>query len=144
MSDKESAMDDTLTPEQIEEGRRLFTNIALPLGTDMLLDWLSENFSALLTTAERAVVERDVLLLQLKHAEQAIYERDALRAEVERLRGALTVLVAPANGYDGIPPRKYFGDTDFELRYPDDLIIEVQLGALRKARASLNGGKTDG
>ena len=66
------------------------------------------------------------------------------RAEVERLRGALTVLVAPANGYDGIPPRKYFGDTDFELRYPDDLIIEVQLGALRKARASLNGGKTDG
>jgi len=84
------------------------------------------------------------MLLQLKHVEQAIYERDALRAEVERLRGALTVLVAPANGYDGIPPRKYFGDTDFELRYPDDLIIEVQLGALRKARASLNGGKTDG
>lgn len=66
------------------------------------------------------------------------------RAEVDRLREALTVLVAPANGYDGIPPRKYFGDTDFELRYPDDLIIEVQLGALRKARASLNGGKTDG
>jgi hypothetical protein len=97
MSDKESTMDDTLTPAELHD----------------------------LLARSRA-------------------ERNALRAEVERLRGALTVLVAPANGYDGIPPRKYFGDTDFELRYPDDLIIEVQLGALRKARASLNGGKTDG
>lgn len=55
-------MDDTLTPEQLEEGRRRFANIGQPLGAVLFDYWLWKNFSALLTTAERAVAERDALL----------------------------------------------------------------------------------
>lgn len=122
-------MDDTLTPEQLEEGRRRFANIGQPLGAVLFDYWLWKNFSAILTTAERAVAERD-----------------ALRAEVERLRVALKPFADVADEYadqesDSFEVWKDAG--------PERLIrASFRLGLYRAARsvyrAALNGGKANG
>jgi len=62
-------------------------------------------------------------------------------ADNARLREVLEPFAAKANGYDGIPPAKYWGDTSFVMRYYDDEEVSVTLGNLRKARAALNTGK---
>ena len=59
-----------------------------------------------------------------------------LEAENARLREATKWFVARAGDFDGIPPSKYFGDTDFQMRYPNDKEITVTLGQLRALRAA--------
>ncbi len=57
--------------------------------------------------------------------------------EVERLREALRPFADRANRFDGVPPPKYFGNTDCVLRYYDDQIETFTLGDCRRARAAL-------
>lgn len=57
---------------------------------------------------------------------------------IEKLEAALRPFAERANAYDGVPPPKYFGDTDFEMRYRDDAPANVTtVGQLRAARAAL-------
>lgn len=56
----------------------------------------------------------------------------------------LSKFAAKANGYDGVPPPKYFGDIDCELRYPDSLKIEFTLGELRAARKAIAAATGEG
>lgn len=60
-----------------------------------------------------------------------------LIAAAPTLLEELAKFAAKANGYDGVPPPKYFGDIDCELRYPDSLKIEFTLGELRAARKAI-------
>lgn len=60
-----------------------------------------------------------------------------LIAAAPKLLEELAKFAAKANGYDGVPPPKYFGDIDCELHYPDSLKIEFTLGELRAARKAI-------
>lgn len=60
-----------------------------------------------------------------------------LEAENERLWEATKWFVARAGDFDGIPPSKYFGDTDFQMQYPNGKEITVTLGQLRALRTAL-------
>ena len=71
-------------------------------------------------------------------------ENARLRDRVAELDKALEPFANLANSYDGIPPRKYFGDTDGELRYYDEHKTLVEIGYLRAARRAREGGKVDG
>lgn len=62
--------------------------------------------------------------------------RDLMSA-APTLLDELAKFAAKANGYDGVPPPKYFGDIDCELHYPDSLKIEFTLGELRAARKAI-------
>lgn len=76
----------------------------------------------------------------LEALEAVSFRTDALSAAQERiaaLEGALKPFADRANGYDDIPPPKCFGDTDFEMRYYDDLPVSFTLGECRAARALL-------
>lgn len=58
---------------------------------------------------------------------------------IDELEAALRPLANSANAYDGVPPPKYFGDTDFETRFPDSAKANVvTVGYLRAARAALD------
>jgi hypothetical protein len=65
-----------------------------------------------------------------------------LQAERDRYRVALEALAKRASAWDGIPPPKYFGDTDCVMRYYGDKKIEVPLSELRDARTALSDTPT--
>jgi len=96
-------------------------------------------------TAERDMADRgwkEAIELtrqaRLQYSEEKA-RAEALTADNARLREVLKPFAAKANGYDGIPPAKYWGDTSFVMRYYDDEEVSVTLGNLRKARAALTG-----
>lgn len=61
----------------------------------------------------------------------------SLRSKMEEAEGALEPFAKAADAYDGLPPPKYFGDTDFETHYPDSTKAPVKVGDLRTARRAL-------
>ncbi len=83
--------------------------------------------------------ERDGLLRCVTDNHVALCRAEKAEADNARLREVLKPFAAKANGYDGIPPAKYWGDTSFVMRYYDDEEVSVTLGNLRKARAALTG-----
>ena len=83
-------------------------------------------------------VELDELALEAA-GELARLEADnaSLRSKMEEAEGALEPFAKAADAYDGLPPPKYFGDTDFETHYPDSTKAPVKVGDLRTARRAL-------
>jgi len=96
---------------------------------------------------EALTAERDSLLSghRILNIDGARLQDRAEKAEADnaRLREALEPFAAKANGYDGIPPAKYWGDISCVMRHYDDEEVSVTLGNLRKARAALKGENHD-
>ena len=61
---------------------------------------------------------------------------DALE-KADALAEAANDFAVMANGYDGVPPSKYWGDTSFSHTYWSDTKHQVEVGQLRSARAAL-------
>lgn len=59
---------------------------------------------------------------------------DRAEAQLAEANKALEPFALLANSFDGIPPPKYFGDTDGELRYPNEHKTLVEISKLRAAR----------
>ena len=111
-------------------------------GEDELLawDWLDDNFKNI--EAGHDPADRDYSPDEMVDAFMAgratlRTERNALSLRLEAVEGALRPFADGANGFDGIPPAKYFGDIDFVLRYYDDEPQAFMLGQCRAARAAL-------
>lgn len=62
---------------------------------------------------------------------------EKLQARIVELEGALRPFAECANLFDGIPPPKYFGDTDFTLDHHGGLAVPFTLADCRAARSAL-------
>lgn len=100
-----------------------------------------EALATRLAEVEREAAEKVTLWMHAEAKERMTARAlSAALAENERLKAALKPFADAAGSYDGIPPPKYFGDTDCEMRYPNTAKVTVSVGHLRQARTALNGG----
>jgi hypothetical protein len=82
----------------------------------------------------------DVSLVRPENDDDRVLQGSAIRALVSALTPntgliqALERIAGKADAFDGVPPPKYYGDTDCELRYPDSLPLQFTLGDARAAR----------
>ena len=60
--------------------------------------------------------------------EVAAAELSRLSARVEELERAAEATDAIARSHEGLPPPRYFGDTSFQMRLPNDTPCVVQVG----------------
>lgn len=98
-------------------------------------DW-SEQEAIMRRTRER--IAADVITALQSERSSAVAEIERLRALVKEAGEVVRPFADRANAFDGIPPPKYFGDTDFTLNYSSEDTAQVKVGNLRAARAFLD------